>query len=116
MDVLLSLIRAGRIVPISAERDVEVIRSIFPCIDIYSLQMFVHIYRNKGYSTFGRLRPATEKLLFSKVPCSEEWKNAGVGSGENAQATVTRAKVADAIPFAQRFTGTAARGIFCRSS
>ena len=84
MDVLLSLIRAGRIVPISAERDVEVIRSIFPCIDIYSLQMFVHIYRNKGYSTFGRLRPATEKLLFSKVPCSEEWKNAGAGSSNKS--------------------------------
>lgn len=86
MDVLLSLIRAGRIVPISAERDAEVIRRVFPCIDIYSLQMFVHIYRNKGYNTSGRLRPATEKLLFSKVPCSEEWKNAGVGSGEKSGA------------------------------
>lgn len=82
MDVLLSLIRAGRIVPISAERDAEVIRSVFPCIDVYSLQMFAHIYRNKGYSASGRLRPATEKLLFSKVPCSEEWKNAGAGNSD----------------------------------
>ena len=82
IDVLLSLIRAGRIVPISAERDAEVIRSVFPCIDVYSLQMFAHIYRNKGYSASGRLRPATEKLLFSKVPCSEEWKNAGAGNSD----------------------------------
>ena len=86
MDVLLSLIRAGRIVPISAERDAEVIRSVFPCIDVYSLQMFVHIYRNKGYTVSGRLRPATEKLLFSKVPCSEEWKNAGAGSNDESVA------------------------------
>ena len=82
MDVLLSLIRAGRIVPISVERDAEVIRSVFPCIDVYSLQMFAHIYRNKGYSASGRLRPATEKLLFSKVPSSEEWKNAGAGNSD----------------------------------
>lgn len=86
MDVLLSLIRAGRIVPISAERDAEVIRSVFPCIDVYSLQMFAHIYRNKGYSASGRLRPATEKFLFSKVPCSEEWKNAGAGNGDKCGA------------------------------
>jgi len=86
MDVLLSLIRAGRIVPIGAERDAEAIRRVFPCIDVYSLQMFVHIYRNKGYSISGRLRPAAEKLLFSKVPSSDEWKKAGTGSNDKCSA------------------------------
>ena len=68
MDVLLSLIRAGRIVPIRTDSDAEIVRRVFPCIDVYSLQMFVHIYRNKGYSAADRIRPATERLLFERVP------------------------------------------------
>lgn len=68
MDTLLCLIRAGRIIPIRTERDVEAIRRVFPCIDIYSLQMFVHIYKNKGYSAADRLRPATETWLFENAP------------------------------------------------
>lgn len=68
MDTLLCLIRAGRIIPIRTERDVEAIRRVFPCIDIYSLQMFVHIYKNKGYSAADRLKPATETWLFENAP------------------------------------------------
>ena len=81
MDVLLSLIRAGRIVPISKESDAEVIRRVFPCIDVYTLQMFVHIYKNKGFSTADRIRPGTENLLFAKIPDSGEWKSRAVASG-----------------------------------
>ena len=74
MEVLLSLIRAGRIIPISTKRDSEVIRRLFPCIDIYSLQMFAHIYKCKGFSTDKRIKPGTENWLFEKTPGSKEWK------------------------------------------
>ncbi len=79
MDVLLSLIRAGRIIPISTESDGAVIRQVFPsAIDVYSLQMFAHIYRNKGYSTDVRIRPGTENWLFENTFSSKEWKALGV--------------------------------------
>ena len=74
MEVLLSLIRAGRIIPIGTERDSKVIRRVFPCIDIYSLQMFAHIYKCKGFTADKRIKPGTENWLFEKTPGSEEWK------------------------------------------
>ena len=92
MDTLMSLIRAGRIIPIRMERDVEVIRRVFPCIDIYSLQMFVHIYKNKGYSAADRIRPATEKWLFENAPGGKEWKKIGAvqAGGANGMAQAGR--------------------------
>ncbi|MCR5810211.1 MAG: PcfJ domain-containing protein [Lachnospiraceae bacterium] len=75
MEVLLSLIRAGRIIPISTVRDSEVIRQVFPCIDIYSLQMFAHIYKCKGFTANKPIKPATESWLFEKTPGSKEWKD-----------------------------------------
>ena len=74
MEVLLSLIRAGRIIPIRTERDSEVIRHVFPCIDIYSLQMFAYIYKCKGFTADKRIKPGTEAWLFEKTPGSKEWK------------------------------------------
>ena len=74
MEVLLSLIRAGRIIPISSVRDSEVIREVFPCIDIYSLQMFAHIYKCKGFTADKPIKPGTESWLFEKTPGSKEWK------------------------------------------
>ena len=74
MEVLLSLIRAGRIIPIDTERDSKVIRRVFPCIDIYSLQMFAHIYKCKGFNADKSIKPGTENWLFEKTPGSEEWK------------------------------------------
>ena len=75
MEVLLSLIRAGRIIPISTVRDSKVIRQVFPCIDIYSLQMFAHIYKCKGFTANKPIKPATESWLFEKTPVSKEWKD-----------------------------------------
>ena len=78
MEVLLSLIRAGRIIPISNESDREVIRRVFPgVIDVYSLQMFAHIYKNKGFITENQIKQGTERLLFSKIPESTSWKEPG---------------------------------------
>ena len=74
MEVLLSLIRADRIIPISSVRDSEVIRQVFPCIDIYSLQMFAHIYKCKGFTANKPIKPGTESWLFEKTPGSKEWK------------------------------------------
>ena len=49
-DIWLALIRAGRCFHIREETDVEIIREVFPgIIRLYSLQMFVHIYRTKGF-------------------------------------------------------------------
>ena len=70
MEVLLSLIRAERIIPIDTEKDSEVIRQVFPCIDIYSLQMFAHIYKRKGFTA---IKPIN--WLFEKTPGSKEWKD-----------------------------------------
>ena len=79
MDVLLSLIRAGRISPISMESDRAVIRRVFPgVIDIYSLQMFTQIYCNKGYSADACIKHTTENWLFENTPNSKEWKALGV--------------------------------------
>ena len=79
MDVLLAFIRARHIRPISMESDRKVIRRVFPgLIDIYSLEMFVHIYRNKGYTTGVRIKPGTESWLFENTPNSKEWKALGV--------------------------------------
>ena len=86
MDTLLCLIRAGRIVPIRTERDAEVIRRVFPCIDIYSLQMFAHIYRNKGFSAADRIRPATEKWLFENAPGGKGWKKFAAAFAAKEQA------------------------------
>ena len=56
MEVLLAMIRAGRISSISLECDRDVIRRVFPgVIDVYSLEMFAYIYRNKGYATDVRI-------------------------------------------------------------
>lgn len=79
MEVLLAMIRAGRISSISMESDREVIRRVFPgVIDVYSLEMFAYIYRNKGYATDVRIRPGTESWLFENTPSSKEWKALGV--------------------------------------
>ena len=79
MEVLLAMIRAGRISSISMESDRAVIRRVFPSvIDVYSLEMFIHIYRNKGYLTGVRIRPGTESWLFENTPSSKEWKALGV--------------------------------------
>lgn len=79
MDVLLAFIRARHIRPISMESDRKVIRRVFPgLIDIYSLEMFVHIYRNKGYTTGVCIKPGTESWLFENTPNSKEWKALGV--------------------------------------
>ena len=86
MDTLLSLIRAGRIVSIRKGRDVEVIRRVFPCIDIYSLQMFVHIYKNKGFNVESRLSRATERWLYGNIQGTKKWKKfepKGVKNGAN---------------------------------
>lgn len=75
MEVLLSLIRAERIIPIDTEKDSEVIRQVFPCIDIYSLQMFAHIYKCKGFTAIKPIKLGTESWLFEKTPGSKEWKD-----------------------------------------
>ena len=75
MDVLLSLIRAGRIIPISTESDREVVRRVFPCLDVYSLQMFAHIYKCKGFNTEQRIGAGTQSWLFENTPNSRDWKD-----------------------------------------
>ena len=48
-DLWIAMTRAGKLVKIHREEDAEVIHSVFPAVvDIYNLQMFVHIYRTKG--------------------------------------------------------------------
>ena len=60
LDTWLALIRAGRCPRIQAEPDVHVIRDVFAgIIGIYSLQMFVHLYRMKG---FRHVRPFPERV------------------------------------------------------
>lgn len=49
-DTWIALIRAEKVVKIHYESDSDIIHSVFPAVvDIYSLQMFIHIYRTKGY-------------------------------------------------------------------
>lgn len=79
LEVLLALIRAGHISPIGMESDRTVIRRVFRnVIDVYNLQMFAHIYCNKGFSSDIRIKPKMEKLLFENTPNSKEWKELGV--------------------------------------
>ena len=50
LSLWLSLIRAGKCCRIQYKPDVEVVREVFPgIIGLFSLQMFVHIYCNKGF-------------------------------------------------------------------
>ena len=68
-DILMILIRTGRIHPISPEQDAEEVHKVFPgVIDLYSLQMFAHIYRNKGFSSERILPEETERKLLRKLP------------------------------------------------
>ena len=68
-DILMILIRTGRIHPISPEQDAEEVHKAFPgVIDLYSLQMFAHIYRNKGFSSERILPEETERKLLRKLP------------------------------------------------
>ena len=63
-DIWLALIRAGRCFHIREETDVEIIREVFPgIIRLYSLQMFVHIYRTKGFHHEHLLRESMAQRL-----------------------------------------------------
>lgn len=76
MDVLLQMIRADRILPLSEEYDLDVIRRVFNCIDIYSLPMFVSIYKNRGYYSSGNHINATiERWMLENTLSVREWKN-----------------------------------------
>ncbi|MDO5132496.1 MAG: PcfJ domain-containing protein [Eubacteriales bacterium] len=69
LDTWLSLIRADRCPRIHAESDVEVIRRVFPgIIGIFSLQMFVHIYRMKGYRHTRLISDAVAKRVMMTDP------------------------------------------------
>lgn len=49
-DTWIALIRAEKVAKIHYESDRDIIHSVFPAVvDIYNLQMFIHIYRTKGY-------------------------------------------------------------------
>ena len=79
MEDLLLQIKEGRINQIGIESDRDVIRRVFPgIIDVYSLQMFVHIYQDKGFSTDVSINSGTESWLFENTPNSREWKRLGV--------------------------------------
>ena len=68
-DILMMLIRAGRILSISPERDAEEAHKAFPgVIDLYSIQMFSHIYRNKGFGSERILPEETERKLLRTIP------------------------------------------------
>lgn len=65
LDTWLALIRAEKVVKIHRESDRSIIHGVFPAvIDIHSLQMFVHIYRTKGY-TYRKILPkkTADKIL-----------------------------------------------------
>ena len=68
-DILMMLIKAGRIIPICPEKDAEEVHKAFPgVIDLYSLQMFAYIYRNKGFGSERILPEETERKLLRKLP------------------------------------------------
>ena len=81
--ILMILIRAGRILPISPVKDAEEVHKAFPgVIDLYSLQMFAHIYRNKGFSSERVLSEESERKLLRKFPKESEWDTSGGASGK----------------------------------
>ena len=64
LDTWVTMIRARKLVRIHRGSDLNVIRSVFPIVkDIYNIQMFVHIYRMKGYT----YNPAISKSLADKL-------------------------------------------------
>ena len=73
-NILMRLIKAGRILPISPEKDAEEVHKAFPAvIDLHSIQMFAHIYRNKGFGTERILPEETERKLLRKIPEDCVW-------------------------------------------
>ena len=75
-DILMMLIRAGRILSISPERDAEEAHKAFPgVIDLYSIQMFSHIYRNKGFGSERILPEETERKLLRTIPEDCVWED-----------------------------------------
>lgn len=74
LETVLALIRDGRIRSMRRESDAEIIRRVFPAvIDVYSLQMFAHIYENKGFSAECGLGKKLQDKLFEMIPKEEEW-------------------------------------------
>ena len=64
----LQVIRQGRCCRIQRETDAEVIGRVFPnVLGVYSLQMFTHIYRNKGFRRTQVLPPEMERSLFRQA-------------------------------------------------
>ena len=62
LSVWLALIRQGKIRSVLVERDIDIIRKVFPIvIDIYSLQMLTHIYQTKGLSYNHEIYPFTNR-------------------------------------------------------
>ena len=73
-NILMRLIKAGRILPISPEKDAEEVHKAFPAvIDLHSIQMFAHIYRNKGFGTERILPEETERKILRKIPEECVW-------------------------------------------
>ena len=73
-NILMRLIKAGRILPISPEKDSEEVHKAFPAvIDLHSIKMFAHIYRNKGLGTERILPEETERKLLRKIPEDCVW-------------------------------------------
>ena len=76
MDVLLSLVRAGRICRIGEETDKEIIRRVFPGVpDVFSLQMFAYIYQHRGFAGRSGIDPGLKAFLINKCPSAKEWKS-----------------------------------------
>lgn len=83
----LSLIRAGKCCRIH-DSEIEVIREVFPgIIGIYSLQMFVHIYCNKG---FRHSRLLTEQVAQRVLRAG--WEMPGMNSGRAPSSSVRRSR------------------------
>ena len=78
LEDVLAKIKCGRIFPIRNENDLDVLQRVFPCIDIFSLQMFAHIYRNKGFNATESIGSGMEKWLLEKRLRNKDWKNFGV--------------------------------------
>ena len=78
LEEVLAGIEIGRIFPIRRENDLDVVQKVFPCIDIFSLEMFVHIYRHKGYNTTQLIGASMEQWLLEKRIRNKDWKAFGV--------------------------------------
>ena len=66
LDKWLALIRLGRVSSINEEKDVDIIRKVFhKVLDVYSLQMFFHIYQTKGLDYEPILNTGEEASLCS---------------------------------------------------